>query len=255
MTTRITRIALLAALAGGLVWSVSGIASADVTPAEQAAMLAAHNTLRRNVGAAETQRLGQTVTIPDLTWNPAAAAVAQAWANTLAATNTSDHNPNTGDLGENIYAESGSSPATSGDRAFAGWAAEAASYSWDTNACASECGHYTQIIWAGTTSVGCGTATAGTTTYWVCNYAPPGNFTGQRPYEPDGPEAQPPMAQPPAAQPAGTAVTYTASWNIVAGPAGTVFHQVSGSLRTIQAGGSAYAVRTAISPRKGYPGL
>jgi pathogenesis-related protein 1 len=201
MTPCIPRIAMLAMLTVGLVGSVAGITAADVTPAQQAAMLAAHNTLRRTTGSQETQRLGQTVTIPDLTWNAAAAAVAQTWANNLLATNTFAHNANRGFLGENIYMESGSDPATSADRAFASWAAEAASYSWDTNACTDDCSHYTQIVWAGTTSVGCGMATDGTNTYWVCDYAPPGNVVGQRPYEPGGPAAQPATGQPAATPP------------------------------------------------------
>jgi pathogenesis-related protein 1 len=189
MTLRLPRIALLALLTAGLVGFVAGRVAADVTPAQQAALLAAHNTLRRDVAAAETRRLGRTVAIPDLTWNPDAAAVAQAWASSLLATDTFDYNPDAGNVGENIYLESGADPATSGDRAFASWAAEAASYSWDTDACADACGDFTQLVWASTTSVGCGMATDGTTTYWVCDYAPPGNLTGQRPYEPGGPAA------------------------------------------------------------------
>ena len=202
MIHRITWFALLALLIGGAVGPVVGVSAAQVTPTQQTAMLAAHNTLRRNTATAETQRLGQTVTIPDLTWNPTAAATAQAWANNLLATNTFGHNPNAPEFGENIFFESGPDPATSGDRAFASWASEAASYTWDTNACTADCGHYTQIVWAGTTSVGCGMATNGTTTIWVCDYAPRGNIDGQRPYEPGGPMMQPPMMmQPPTMQP------------------------------------------------------
>jgi hypothetical protein len=64
---------------------------------------------------------------------------------------------------------------------------------WATNACAAgePCGHYTQLVWRGTTRVGCGKATctvnspfgAGFPTweYYVCDYEPPGN-SGARPY-------------------------------------------------------------------------
>jgi pathogenesis-related protein 1 len=196
MTHRISWVALFALLIAGTVGSVVGVSAAQVTPAQQTAMLAAHNTLRQNTATAETQRLGQTVTIPDLTWNPTAAATAQAWANNLLATNTFAHNPNAPEFGENIFFESGPDPATSGDRAFTSWASEAASYTWDTNACTADCTHYTQIIWAASTSVGCGMATNGTTTIWVCDYAPRGNIDGQRPYEPGGPMMPPPMMPP-----------------------------------------------------------
>ena len=55
------------------------------------------------------------------------------------------------------------------------------------------------MVWAATTSVGCGVATNGTKTNWVCDYAPPGNFTGQRPYEPEAVAAP---AEVPAEEPA-----------------------------------------------------
>lgn len=43
-------------------------------------------------------------------------------------------------------------------------------------------GHYTQMIWRGTTNLGCGAATGGGNLYLVCRYAPTGNFIGRRVY-------------------------------------------------------------------------
>ena len=49
--------------------------------------------------------------------------------------------------------------------------------------------HYTQMVWQETTEIGAGKATIGKGekqgwTVVVCNYNPPGNIAGQRPYEP-----------------------------------------------------------------------
>jgi pathogenesis-related protein 1 len=68
------------------------------------------------------------------------------------------------------------------------WADEAGDYDYRTNRCKSgaQCGHYTQIVWADTQRVGCGVATCnmlGTRgQFVVCDYEPPGNFVGQKPY-------------------------------------------------------------------------
>ncbi len=41
-------------------------------------------------------------------------------------------------------------------------------------------GHYSQIVWRGTTRVGCSLASNSSDAYLVCRYAPAGNVTGQR---------------------------------------------------------------------------
>ena len=40
--------------------------------------------------------------------------------------------------------------------------------------------HYTQIVWRGTTSLGCALASDAENDYLVCRYSPPGNVVGQR---------------------------------------------------------------------------
>ena len=62
------------------------------------------------------------------------------------------------------------------------WAAEARDYSYRANTCHGVCGHYTQLIWSDTREVGCAVARDASREVWVCNYDPPGNWVGVRPY-------------------------------------------------------------------------
>ena len=126
-----------------------------------------------------------------LCWSAPVAAVAQTWANTC----TWAHNPGRGFLGENLWAigYTGSTPPGNPPLdAVSDWASEAADYDYATNTCSGVCGHYTQIVWRSTQDVGCGIkhCTGGSPcgpsfpnwTIVVCDYDPPGNFVGQRPY-------------------------------------------------------------------------
>ena len=75
-----------------------------------------------------------------------------------------------------------------GSDAMSSWMDEAAWYDYGTNTCAKGkvCGHYTQVVWRTTKKIGCGKATSRTSNevkiYWACQYDPPGNYIGQRPY-------------------------------------------------------------------------
>lgn len=69
---------------------------------------------------------------------------------------------------------------------------EVYNYSNNTDCVNNPCGHYTQIVWANTTDIGCGIATCTTlgsisfsdkSVFLVCNYGPAGNVDGNRPYE------------------------------------------------------------------------
>ncbi|CAI5473705.1 unnamed protein product [Closterium sp. Yama58-4] len=140
-----------------------------------------HNAARAAVGA-----------IP-LVWNATLATRAQAWATAL--TNSTyncglSHGGNSGE-GQNL---SGASPS--------GWASDAAAVSWwvgegdlysyavFSGGCSTgnwaDCGHYTQVIWNNTRTVGCAKASCGTSAdVWACHYYPPGNYGGQLPYVQD----------------------------------------------------------------------
>ncbi|XP_030838426.1 GLIPR1-like protein 1 [Strongylocentrotus purpuratus] len=68
------------------------------------------------------------------------------------------------------------------------WNNEKADYDFETNTCSAFCAHYTQMVWATTSFIGCGRAACPPhslyrpDTYIVCNYGPGGNVT-HRPYE------------------------------------------------------------------------
>ncbi|HVC62001.1 MAG TPA: CAP domain-containing protein [Acetobacteraceae bacterium] len=130
-------------------------------------MLEAHNAVRAQVGD------------PPLAWSPRLAAVAQDWANHSIATGIFAHRPDNR-YGENLYAITGG--AASPVQVVAAWAAEARGYDLRGNTCTGVCGHYTQLVWRATRSVGCGVATDPEREIWVCDYDPPGNVVGYRPY-------------------------------------------------------------------------
>jgi pathogenesis-related protein 1 len=117
--------------------------------------------------------------LPPLVWSDKLAAVAQQWADRLVARNEFIHRPKSA-YGENMFKIIGSP--TSPARVVREWASEVADFDYASNRCKRVCGHYTQIVWRGTKELGCGVARKGRTEIWVCDYNPPGNWVGQRPY-------------------------------------------------------------------------
>jgi uncharacterized protein YkwD len=155
-------------------------AQSGASSGENASMLSEHNQVRANASPAPSPAL------TPLAWSDTVAQVAQSWAQQCQFA----HNANRGDVGENIYASTGgATPA----QVVSTWASESADYDYASNTCAPSkvCGHYTQLVWRSTQSLGCGKATCtvnspfpGFTQWelWVCDYQPPGNLSGQRPY-------------------------------------------------------------------------
>ncbi len=149
----------------------------DPEPPEQAGMTAAHNAARANVNPPAATPL------PPLSWDADLAAYAQAYAEEC----IFEHSM--GPYGENLYAESGigAGPQDVVDA----WVEEVAFYDYDTGACSNPpCGHYTQVVWADSLRLGCGVAQcdvnspfgSGSWVHWVCEYDPPGNWVGEKPY-------------------------------------------------------------------------
>lgn len=149
-----------------------------ITPNWQA-NLDAHNSVRANVSPAANPAL------PAMLWNESVAAVAQAHADRCVFA----HSGQPG-LGENIYGYGAWADAEE-DAALL-WAQEATYYDYPSNSCAAgqQCGHYTQMVWRSSTNLGCGIRQCSSGSPWgsgqwtvvVCNYSPPGNYIGARPY-------------------------------------------------------------------------
>ena len=161
---------MLIALAGtaGAQWRHFGEErTASVQSSLERDMLAGHNSVRARVGVAP------------LTWSDRLARVAQEWASTLLARRQFAHRQNS-TLGENLFEISGA--AATPARVLDAWVGEGRNYNLASNTCRGVCGHYTQIVWSGTREVGCAVARGGRTEVWVCEYDPPGNVVGTRPY-------------------------------------------------------------------------
>lgn len=183
-------------------------ALAQIGPIDEAVMVAVIDAQRARTGPAPGE--GQ------LQWSDDLAGYAQAWAESLAATdqfNHRDSSPNSANwtvnntlpccsgqyLGENLFGTTAPDPndGTIGNAAVANWIGEMQWYNYaadDGNGAAGSppgctapqaqtCGHYTQVVWAATTQFGCGKATSASGwTYVACNFFPGGNIVGQKPF-------------------------------------------------------------------------
>ncbi len=151
-------------------------------PAQWQANIKLHNCARSTVSPAAHPALST------LSWNASVAKTAQNYANQCAYAHS-----NAPGLGENLYAIT--PPTTAAyTSAASSWASEFAYYDYATNTCANDemCGHYTQMVWRNTSQLGCGLANCSVNSPWgssfpdwtlvVCNYSPPGNYIGQKPY-------------------------------------------------------------------------
>jgi uncharacterized protein YkwD len=138
--------------------------AADAPSGDAAALLAAHNRVRAKHCAAP------------LAWSPELAKVAQKWADHLRAAGCVFEHSQT-DYGENLAA--GSDGALDPDGVVGMWYGEIDKYDFRRGGFSMETGHFTQVVWRGTSHVGCGTSRCNGMTIWVCNYDPAGNVEGE----------------------------------------------------------------------------
>jgi pathogenesis-related protein 1 len=155
--------------------------------ADESAWLTPMNAERASVNAGE----------PPLVCDPIAAQVALNYANKCMFAHNMNRNSDYSalggkgaGLGENIAA---GAPTESIAAAVASWNSESMYYTYSSNSCASgqQCGHYTQVVWKTTTAVGCAHVSCTTNSpfggsgKWdlsVCDFSPPGNYVGMKPY-------------------------------------------------------------------------
>ena len=147
----------------------------SISVKEAQAALDFHNKIRKNVGE------------PPLEWSASLSACAQEWAENLAKSCKMEHRPVGGKwarkYGENLFWGSGRE--FTALEASQAWYSEVKKYhyaaidqsNWEPT------GHYTQMVWKGTTKIGMALVHCNDgAIIIVANYDPPGNYLGQKPY-------------------------------------------------------------------------
>ncbi|MDI1325231.1 MAG: CAP domain-containing protein [Brevundimonas sp.] len=141
----------------------------------EARLLAAHNAERALVGSRP------------LIWSEELEAEARGWAGQLISSGRFAHDPSMHGHGENLWSGWGGRAFTP-EEMVGEWIAEKAQYregvfpnvsrtgDW------SDVGHYSQLVWGGTTHVGCAIVSRDDRSVLACRYAPPGNIDGRRAY-------------------------------------------------------------------------
>lgn len=170
--SRLIRLPLMAAFLS-ISLQTPAVGAANIASQFPARILAAHNAVRAQFGAAP------------LAWDPALANGAATYAVQLALTNSFQHSdrrarPGTG---ENLWM--GTRGYYSYEAMVGGWASEQRDFvpgifpavsrsgNWEN------VGHYTQMVWPTTTRVGCAVASNARNDYLVCRYSPAGNIDGR----------------------------------------------------------------------------
>lgn len=146
-----------------------------LTVQEVQQLIRLHNKARANVG------------VSPVVWSRKLAIYAQKWADNLASIDCDlIHRPRSGkwkqDYGENLFM--GTSSYYGVADAVRSWESEKIYYHGENLNSSNyhDSGHYTQIVWKNTEQIGCAKAECNGNLIVVCNYNPPGNVLGQKPY-------------------------------------------------------------------------
>ncbi|XP_075835851.1 peptidase inhibitor 16 [Microtus pennsylvanicus] len=172
-----------------LLLTAAGPTSA-LTEDEKQTMVELHNFYRAQVSPPASDML-------QMRWDDDLAAFAKAYAQKC----VWGHNKERGRRGENLFAitdEGMDVPLAVGN-----WFEEREHYNLSTATCdpGQMCGHYTQVVWSKTERIGCGShfceslhgVEEANIHLLVCNYEPPGNVKGRKPYQEGTPCSQCPV--------------------------------------------------------------
>ena len=119
--------------------------------------------------------------VGNLTWDTALAAEAQRWADAC----VFQHSSPAGAYGENLFMRSPyAANNVTAVQGTTSWYNEVAMYNFSAPGFSFNTGHFTQVVWKASRSIGCGIAHGCTRvpgsldTFGVCRYKPAGNFLG-----------------------------------------------------------------------------
>lgn len=140
----------------------------NLTKTEISETLATHNEWRAKVN------------VPPLVWDEGLAKTALKWAKQLKNEGCAFKHSQAQGLGENLFM--GTTGFYGPKEVVDAWGNEIEEYNYEDNSCSGVCGHYTQVVWKTTKKVGCAKIECDGNDIWVCNYDPPGNWVGQKPY-------------------------------------------------------------------------
>lgn len=136
-------------------------------------MVDEHNVYRSRAG------------VEQMKWDEELARGAEAYAQQLARLGDIEHSPPEARVGQGENLWMGTRAAFTPERMVGDWAAEVKMYRAGAFPAVSssgswhDVGHYTQIIWPETTSVGCGVSRSADWDFLVCRYSPAGNVMGR----------------------------------------------------------------------------
>uniref|UniRef100_A0A7S1BGG5 SCP domain-containing protein n=1 Tax=Corethron hystrix TaxID=216773 RepID=A0A7S1BGG5_9STRA len=178
-------------LASLILASAIDINGNDLTEAEKAEILADHNKFRSITALGNTDRQPAVADMIKLEWDEELAQSSKKHAEKC----VWKHSAADGSYGENLAAAA----STADNLGFLtlkngieNWYAEHTDYTYESRSCDAVCGHYTQMVWAKTTRIGCAWQLCGPglinqnypfQSILVCQYAPAGNWNGQFPYK------------------------------------------------------------------------